>query len=463
MPRAAATIDVATHPKDHPSPPRSLERFQRFCGLLELRLEDFQLRIVGEVFDGTDEVWVLCPRGQGKTELLAAFGLFHLVTEPLPEVVVGAATRDQAQIMLRAAKRMAQGSPLLRERVVVRDRELRANGGHFKVLSADGELAHGLRPSLALIDEAWCHPTNKLITALLTARHKRGAPVMVISSAGYDSESTLGKLRRKALALPDIRREDFLTIARAPGFAFYEWSVPEHEDVADPEVAKRSNPASWISPEMLHRQWSSPGLHENDYRRFHCGQWVASERSWLPHGAWAKCAANYTIEDGEEVIAAVDVGGSRSATALGWVTPDLRVGIEIWQGEDAVLKARDAVPELCKRFRVREVLYDAWRFQAPALELAERGLPMIEWPTSIPRMTQSAEALYGAIMEGKLRHPNDARLNQHVNAAVVREAPAGIHFSKAKSRDQIDGLTVVAMAVGRVLKSKPPPKLLGWL
>jgi phage terminase large subunit-like protein len=307
-------------------------------------------------------------------------------------------------------------------------------------------------------------PNDKLITALMTARHKRQAPVMVISSAGYDEETALGKLRRKALALGNVEHDDFLTIARTPGFCFFEWAVPDDQDVSDPDVTVRANPASWISPELLRKQWESPSIHENDFRRFHCGQWVTSERSWLGVGVWARCAASYEIEPGEEVFAAVDVGGNRSSTALGFCTSDLRTGIQIWQGDDAVLKVRDALEALCEKFTVRECLYDAWRFQAPALELAERGLPMIEWPTTNQRMVPAAEALYGAIMEGALKHPNDPVLNQHVGAAVVKETPQGIRFDKQRSRDQIDGLQVISMCVGRAVQCQQKQvQLLGWV
>ena len=79
------------------------------------------------------------------------------------------------------------------------------------------------------------------------------------------------------------------------------------------------------------------------------------------------------IEPGEPVSVGVDVGGERSATAVAWVTDDLRVGVWIGHGDAAVLEARDVIRELAGDFEVREVAFDPWRAGQLALELERRG------------------------------------------------------------------------------------------
>jgi phage terminase large subunit-like protein len=61
---------------------RFAEFAERFCGL---RLEPFQTLIAGEVFTARRELLVTLPRGNGKTSLLAALGLFKLLSTEHPE------------------------------------------------------------------------------------------------------------------------------------------------------------------------------------------------------------------------------------------------------------------------------------------------------------------------------------------------------------------------------------------
>ena len=50
------------------------------------------------------------------------------------------------------------------------------------------------------------------------------------------------------------------------------------------------------------------------------------------------------IEAGETISVGVDVGGQRSATAVAWLTDDLRVGVWIGHGDDAVPRCRRRAP-----------------------------------------------------------------------------------------------------------------------
>ena len=107
---------------------------------------------------------------------------------------------------------------------------------------------------------------------------------------------------------------------------------------------KRANPASWITPESIAH--ARAGLPDLAFRRFVANQWTERAGHWLPPGAWQPCVTAPTIEDGETVSVGVDVGGQRSATAVAWVTDDLRVGVWIGHGDGAVLDAGDVIREL---------------------------------------------------------------------------------------------------------------------
>ena len=451
-----------------PDTPAEAARFGRFCEhYCGISLEPFQRRVVAELF-AHRELLVLVPRGNGKTSLAAALALYHLLTTPQPAVYVAAAGRDQARLTFEIARRMVGAHPELDRHVRPRWNELRAGEGFLRVLSSDAPRAHGLGPTLAIVDELHAHRSPDLYVALKTALGKRpGARLLTISTAGYDVESVLGKLRARALSLPGLERDGTLTAAHDPqaSFAMLEWACPPGADLSDPAAVKAANPASFVTEGFLAEQIASPGLHPLEFARYHAGTWTESADLWLPHGAWEACAGEVVFDPGERVYLGVDIGGERAASAIVGVTADLRVGVvEVFQGEGAVLEVARAVRRLAGTYDVAEVAYDPWRFQAPALELAEEGLRMVEFPQSNSRMVQAAERLYAAVVERRLVHPDDPDLNRHVRTAVARETPRGWRLDKAKTRQQIDAVVALAMAVERAEAPKPAPtELLGWI
>ena len=193
---------------------------------------------------------------------------------------------------------------------------------------------------------------------------------------------------------------------------------------------------------------------------------ATGESTWLPAGAWQRCQSEYVIEDGERIVCGLDVGGSRAATALVFVTEDLRVGVKTWEGEEAVIYAEDAIRELAERFTITEVAFDPWRFGAQALDLSQRGLRMVEFPQHDSRLVPASERLSAAILERRLQHPGDPVLDAHVAAAVAKQTQRGARMAHAGGRhtsNRIDAVIALAMAVDRVENRPEPTRLIGWL
>jgi phage terminase large subunit-like protein len=206
---------------------------------------------------------------------------------------------------------------------------------------------------------------------------------------------------------------------------------------------------------------------ESSFRRFFMNMHaVAGESAWLPAGAWQKCKADYTIEDEETVFAGLDVGGTRAATALVWVTENLRVGVRTWEGEEAVIYAEAALREIAEMYTVMRVYFDPWRFGAQALDLSQRGLPMVEYPQHNSRMVPASERPSAAILERRLKHPGDPVLDAHVAAAVAKQTERGARIAHAGGRhtsNRIDAVIALAMALAALEEMPAPAKLLGWL
>ena len=100
-----------------------LDRFQRFCsGFLGLELEPFQIKIAREMFSDRREALILLPRGNGKSTLLAAIALWHLLSASDPRIAIGAASREQAATLFDSARTMAT-RPAIASRVEINRRE----------------------------------------------------------------------------------------------------------------------------------------------------------------------------------------------------------------------------------------------------------------------------------------------------------------------------------------------------
>jgi phage terminase large subunit-like protein len=454
-------VPVADPPVSAPFSP-GYRGFLRFAEAVGLRLEPFQRKIARTLFAGQRETLVLLPRGNGKSTLLGAVAVHHLLTVDRAAIYVAAASRDQARVVFEYARDFATHRAVA-ESVVVRHLELRAPGrGHLRVLASDAALLHGLTPSLAIVDELHSFRDDSVYLALRTAMLKRpDARMGVVSTAGQGADTPLGRLRARALALPEVRRSGPLTEAVGPGLAMLEWSAHEDADVEDPAVAKAVNPASWLRASDLAEQRAA--VPDSAFRRFHLGQWVAREGSWLPAGAWQRCVGEPSFEDGEQVTVGVDVGGERSASAVVWVNSALHVGCAIFHGDEGVLECVDLVRELAGRYRVSEVAFDPWRFAQAAQELERERMTVVAFPQSDSRMIPASDRLYRAVVEKRLTLPPDPEFARHAADGVARHGRRGWRIDKAERSTNVDAVVALAMAVERAEARPEPARVLGWL
>ena len=442
---------------------------REFCDQVGLYLEPFQ-EVIADALTGPEpEAVILLPRGQGKTSLVAALALQHLVTTPAAAVYCAASSREQARILFEAAARYARA--LADEHVVQRHLELRwcddpdqpkVFSRHLRVLAADAPRLQGLTPTLAIIDELHAHRDDEVYLALKTAALKTpGARLVVISTAGQGADTPLGRLRARALALPDITTDGAFTDCRGGGLRLLQWAVPADADVDDPAVVKEANPASWIAADALAGQRQA--IPDLAYRRYHCNQWGSGEGAWLPPGAWNKCVGEPMFTDGEPIVIAADLGGTRSASAVVWINEHHHVGCEIHRGDDAVLEIADCIRELARHYDVQEVALDPWRAAALGAELEREGLTVSTFPQQDSRVIPASQRLYDAVTNETLVLPDVPELAQHAAGAIAKHSRRGWRIDRPNPRVEIDGITALMMAVDRLENRPAPVELIGWL
>lgn len=139
------------------------------------------------------------PKKNGKSELAAALGLYHLLWdgEAIPNVGVFAADKNNADIIYQAAKYMVEhsclGQPEHDPIAWARDsrREIHTKyGGVLKVYSSDADTKHGYSFSAILFDELHAQPNRKLWDVLTAGSNaaRRQQAVIVLTTAGDDPD-----------------------------------------------------------------------------------------------------------------------------------------------------------------------------------------------------------------------------------------------------------------------------------
>jgi phage terminase large subunit-like protein len=174
-----------------------------------LELHSFQRQMLADFFGGCTETLILVPKKNGKSTLLSALALYHLVVTPDAECVIAAASRDQAQIMLRQARGFIRRSEALQRLMEVKQREITSlvDEGRIRVMASDVDTADGVIPTLALVDELHRHKSADLYGVFRDGLGPRRGRMITISTAGDDVDSPLGLMRASAYRLPVFEHE----------------------------------------------------------------------------------------------------------------------------------------------------------------------------------------------------------------------------------------------------------------
>ena len=428
------------------------------CALLERR-EDKHLRF--------RRALIGLPRKQGKSLMgssLALYGLF--AGEPGAEVYSAAGDRQQGRIVFNEAKQQILQSHLLsQECKVYRDAiEVPRHGAVYRVLSSDGKLQQGLSPSLVIFDELHVQPNDELFDALTLGSGARLDPLVVaITTAGFDLDSLAGRLYNygKSVSTNEIQDDSF---------GFYWWEAKPECNINNKIEWRKANPnlaLGLIDQEDM--EVSARQTSEMAFRRFRLNQWVRTQESWLPVGAWEQCKGDATINTTDDAWVGIDMAMKYDSIAvvIAQTQSDGRIVVDarIWhpdQNDMSVGDVEQHLRTLHRNYNVKEFAYDPAYFQRSAEALFDEGLPMLEFPQSSQRMIPACGTAYDLIVTSKVVHDGAPMFTDQVLSAAQRMTESGWRLSKGKSRRKIDAAIAMCMALDRATRratSTPTPSV----
>jgi phage terminase large subunit-like protein len=426
-----------------------------------LKLAQFQKDWLEEVLarDVTAAVMSV-GRGNGKSTFLAALGLWALFDPDdsgAPQIPIVATTVQQAVTsvygvalaMLRAEWQLSSRchvySAIGAQKIVTP-----LNFGEMFPRSNDPDGLQGLDMSLGIVDEIGFMPQESWDSMLLASGKRPSSLVVGIGTPGFEKNNALWHMRER------VRHGDL-----PPGFRFTEFAADAGCDIRDRDQWAKANPAlaeGYMNPSGLETAVAmSPESH---FRIFRLGQWHEGTDCWLGADGgkvWMACEDDFQLVPGAPTWLGVDVALKHDSTAVAAVQqrPDGRWHVEakIWMptedGRLDVADVMDHIRNLADEFDVHEVAFDPRFFDLPAQMLADEGLPMVEIPQNVARMTPAVGQTFEAIKRRELTHNGDPKLTAQVLNAVARMNESGFTLAKSKSRGKIDAAVAMCIAFHR--------------
>ena len=462
-------------------------------------LEDWQKEIVGNIFGWKSEetnlrkyrtVFIEVPRKNGKTTLCAAISLYMLFadSERGSEVYAAAGDRNQAGIVFEIAKGMILNSHELTSRSKVFRNSIthEAKGNFFQAISSDSKTKHGFNANCIIFDELHTQPNRDLWDTLTTSTGSRRQPLtMAITTAGYDKQSICYEVYNYAKKVEDgsIEDETFYPVI---------FEADEEDDISLESTWKKANPNYGISlrkeyMEQEARKAVSVPSYQNTFKRLMLNIWTDSQTQWIGHNEWIECATDFDYKslDGMKCWGGLDLASTRDISAFVLVfevekkyvfLPFLfipednakkrsdRDGVDYmtWIKQGNVIATpgdvadynfiRAKINELSVKYKIQSIAYDRWNASMLVTELMNDGANMSPFGQGFVSMSAPTKELEKLILSKEIVHDNNPAMNWMLSNVAVMEDPAGnIKIAKNKSKEKVDGIVSMVMALGEFM------------
>jgi len=406
----------------------------------EWRLEPFQRELAADILSMPRECWVIIPEGNAKTTLLAGLGLYLGDFAERPWIPIGAAAREQAEIMFGQMSIFVEGSDYLKGRFRVFNgyRKIQCPGGGrgIKVYPWDPKTGDGVIPyPMSLVDELHRHEDLRLYRLWKGKSWKRGATIVTTSTAG-EPGSEFEEVREAIRAKAKSRERSGCHLrALGENLIYHEWMVPSADKAKDIRLVKEANPLAQITEGMLEEKLSSLTLDfGEDWLRLTCNIPSRSGQAAIPEADWDACGTDDVIPEGVPVGVGADFAWLIDTTAL----------VPLWMRDTdyrlfgdpeiltpprdgtmlAVEDVRDAFLRIHERNPISYVVMDMTKAEDTAAWLeSELRVQVIERPQRNELFAIDYERLMSALAKRQLRHTRHPVFRQHVMNAIARKLP----------------------------------------
>lgn len=458
-----------------------------------------------------DKGFITTGKKSGKSTVLSGLPIYMITAdgEEEAEAYAAATDRDQASIIYKKTNRMVKLSPPLSRvlhRVPSQKRIVHeATGSWFEAISSDADSTEGKNPHLLITDELHVWKNRQFFNALMYGDIIRPQPIfLMITTAGSDQDCVGYEEYQFAKALLDPN-DDFYSESH---FAFIaearhdrEWDDPEGWKEAGPSLACGAIGNIEKLKAKCAEAKQSP-RKQREFRRYICNWWVdVNDDPWLDVDAWRACKTELPDHTGDATWGGMDLSRTRDLTALclafvdgsfidlWWrfwcpedsvkqYTDEWRVPLDDWVRQGLVVAtpgrvvdyawirrdisgvmldesgkpSPDLWPErLCEKHKIKEIGFDNYNASKLVTELGEYdGIQMVDIRQGYALLSGPCKEIERRVLAGTIRHDGNPVMDWMVRNCVVDTDPFGnVKPNKKKSRQKIDGVSAMAMAVAR--------------
>jgi len=417
------------------------------------------------------------PKGNGKTPISAWVVAYLLCSQKSAVIPVAAASYEQADLLFGDLRNCVRESPTLSPLLDAFEGEIQVKGGPgraYKVAAVAGT-NDGQRPSAFAADEIHEWTGNKARVHLVIANgatKRADSLIFNTTTPGADLDSMAGRMHAYGYKVNAGEVDD-------PEFLFVHWgSDPEAFNLDDAQqlnaAIRAANPAadSFLSVADVAARYHQIPRHE--FVRYHLGQWTTVAETWLPPGAAEDIIDTDEIPNGAEVILGFDGSFNNDATAIVAVSVQrdgspahVQVVANYERPETAradwkvpILEVEDVIREACRRWQVREIACDPFRWARTYQVLEAEGLPVVEFAQSASRMTPATTSFYEAVVNKQMTLDGSPALMRHLGNATLRVDARGTRIMKdhRNSTRKIDLAVAAIMAFSRAQYNAQTPQ-----
>jgi phage terminase large subunit-like protein len=466
----------------------------------EFVLIDFEAFIVGSLFgwktaDGFRRfriAYIEIGKGNGKTPLAAGIGLYGLVAddEASAEIYTAGVTRDQANYILRDARKFVEASPGLSSRVEITNHNLAvlATDSYMRGVSSEARSLDQKRVHMALIDEIHEHPNSAVVDKMRAGtKGRRQALIFEITNAGYDRHSVCWQHHEYSRQVLEG------VIPNDAWFAFVA-GLDEGDEWTDEAVWPKANPGLGVTithrylREQVDEALGMPAK-ANIVKRLHFCIWTEQATRWLPMEAYDACDLVATPAADAERWGGLDLSTTTDLTAFILLATHFEPGadgldVEItdvralfWCPEEGIdlRSRRDHVPyrlwadqgwiiatpgnvvdyaavaaaieHEAEDVTITQIGADRWHLVALQSHL-DTPAPLVEVGQGYRGMAGPMQELERLVVGRTIRFGGNPVLRWMASNLAVESDPAGnLKPSKDKSTERIDGMSALLNAI----------------
>ena len=436
------------------------------------------------------------PRGQGKSALASALGMYCAFAENEggAQVCCAGTSRDVAKVVFGAAQEIARREPafmrslgveVLAHRIIQKH-----SASRMWAISADSKFSDGLAPHMAICDELHLHKDRRLYDSLESGLGKRvGSLMYAVTTAGTDISGICYELEMYLMKILDKQITDestFGVIYSAPeGFA---------DDITNPLVIQACNPG-WgvtVMPEVVlqlaNKAKAVPSAINNFKTKILCC-WCSADQAWLDISrVRQQMDSSLKLEDyyGRDVYIGLDLATKTDLCAKTYLFPELgkdgkthyTMFVKCYLPEAAITLGRsnssykgwehsgyltvhdgdiielediqDDLIQDAQDFNVQAIAHDPLHATQMVQRLLNEGINCIDVRMNVMNLSEPMKELQALILDGCLHiEDNPITLWNFSNVTIHVDRNENIYPRKQKVENKIDIVVsaILALAV----------------